>query len=95
MEYIYEYMEKTKGISSQELDLFRVFVESEEYETESVIYDVLNGNDGKSSNIFLLTTTSSKSVFYSTLHQYLRYKQGMNIYLMSLFFLCVRLVFFF
>jgi len=78
MDQIYEYMIATDGITTYELYIFIKLVQIEEYDTDSLFYDVIDGNMTiKSSNILsILSTQSHSKTFQETLCRYVQFKKG-------------------
>ena len=63
-------MDKTKGVTKAEMVVFKKYVESEEYDTDSVFYDV---SDEKGSNILLRIKSN---IFGGTFTGYIKFKKG-------------------
>ena len=81
MDTIYEYMEATDGVSKQEMDRFREYIQSEKYDTDSLFYDIFDSFEA--SNILLNVCLTKYSIFGNTLCQYIKYLQSMYQYIYS------------
>jgi len=72
MDIIYQYIEKTDGVTKEEVVELIKYIESEKYDTDSLFYDVKES---------ILTSNICKSrsqIFSNTLYQYIKHLQGIT-----------------
>ena len=84
MDNIYKYMYETPDISFDEMNRFKEYINFEEYDTDSLFYDI---EDYPNSNI-LSSSNNLSSIFSDTLYQFIKYKQGMYMYTYFVLFIC-------
>lgn len=63
-------MQNTNGIEKEEINKIRKYIESENFDTDSLFYDVENE---RQSNVLLQT---SSTMFRSTFYDYIQLKKG-------------------
>ena len=77
MDIIYKYLSESSAITNEEVLTLVELVEEEQYDTESVFDDV--GEDGKEKSNILNGLQSEITI--TALHQYIKHKIGINIYI--------------